>query len=648
MRTTSLLKEALRYADLGWRVLPLHNPTGAGCSCGDENCSSPGKHPRTRNGVNDASTDHKTIESWWQRWPDANIGIATGKHSGLVVLDVDTESAGEIIKKKGISPTVQSHTGKGVHHYFKHPGTHIANKINATFGFDIKADGGYVLAPPSLHPSGKTYSWADWLDPWEAEIEKMPEWLLDYISSNGRSAPCKTSGWQNEVLKGVSSGSRNQTAASLAGRYISKGLTDEEVIEILLGWNKKNDPPLQDSEIIRTVQSVSATHLRNEKKQDRQLEKVPKSSQFPDIMKGLAGDFARLYSSHLESPVHFFFIAFLVCLGSVLAGKLTLASEIAPQPRLYAVLLGESADDRKSTAISKTTDFFWEALTGGFQACYGVGSAEGLQKRLEESKSLLLCFDEFKQFVSKCRIDASVLLPCVNTLFESNRYESRTKKTDIKLEDAYLSILAASTVQTYENTWTSQFTDIGFNNRLFVVPGSGERKHSLPTSIPDSDKYLLKQRLAEILRHVGDGLQLDISSEARELYDNWYMNLEGSIHSKRLDVYALRLMSLLAVNELKGEVDAETVRSVIAMCDWQLEMRRLHDPVDADNEMAKVEERIRRVLKASGPLKEWELKRAINASRKGLWFYNTAKNNLKKEGELIYHMKEKKYFLKHV
>ena len=580
------------------------------------------------------------VNRWWGERPDADIAIITGAISGIVVLDADSEKAAKYIRKRGMPPTPQVRTGKGTHFYFKHPGGHVRNKVNSEIGLDVRADGGYVIAPPSIHPNGKRYEWAQSLTPCDADLEDLLPWMLEYIGQGKRTAD-KPHGWQTEALKGVAKGERNQTTASLAGRYIAKGFTDEEVAQILLTWNKENQPPLPESEVLRTIRSIGAKHKRTHLESD-------KPHQFPDILSGVAGDFAQLYSSYLEAPLHFFYMAFLTCLGIVVADRLTLASEVAPQPRLYVVLLGESADDRKSTALVKTSEFFREAVKGGFHICYGVGSAEGLQKRMEESNNLLLCFDEFKQFVGKCKIDSSVLLPCVNTLFESNRYESRTKTTDIKLEVAYLSLLAASTIQTYENTWSSQFTDIGFNNRLFLVPGRGQRRFSIPAKVPDNEKYLLKQRLGEILRHVGeDGLELDITPEALQLYHQWYMGLEMSIHAKRLDTYAMRLMPLLVVNELKGEVDVEIVKKAIALCDWQLDVRRLHDPIDADNEIAKMEERIRRVLRSKGHLKDWQLRRAVNADKKGLWVYSTAKKNLEKARELAFNNKDKRYFLKH-
>jgi hypothetical protein len=281
----------------------------------------------------------------------------------------------------------------------------------------------------------------------------------------------------------------------------------------------------------------------------------------------------------------------------------------------------------------------------GFHVCHGVGSAEGLQKRLQESPRLLLCLDEFRQFVSKCKIEASVLLPCVNTLFESNRYESRTKKTDIDLEDAYLSLLAASTIETYERTWSPAFTAIGFNNRLFLVPGSGEKKYSIPVKIPDSERHHQNQRLGQILQNVGGGMELDITPDARELYHQWYMGLERSVHAKRLDTYAMRLMSLLAVNELKQEIDVEVVEMVTSIANWQLEVRRVYDPIDADNTVAKLEEKIRRTLKTKGSQTERDLIKFTNAHKDGLWYFKMARKNLKSANEIVFNRGEKKYFL---
>ena len=353
---------------------------------------------------------------------------------------------------------------------------------------------------------------------------------------------------------------------------------------------------------------------------------------FPNhIMKGAAGYFADVLNDSMEPPRHFFFMSYLTCLGAVLAGRVTLKTELKPQPRLYVVVLGESADDRKSTAINKTIDFFINALSF-FQSCFGVGSAEGLQKRFQKesngtTSSLLLVFDELKAFVGKSKVDGSVLLPCVCTLFETNRYESHTKNNEIILTNAALSILAASTIETYERCWDSAFQDIGMTNRLFIVPGQGRRKHAIPCRVPYHEWDVMKNELNKVIRLADMCPELDFTSSAKNLYERWYFNLEQSVHTKRLDTYALRFMILLAVNAGKDEVDESIVQDVIDLMNWQLEARRLHDPIGADSKIAEMEEKIRRKLKGN-PLTESELKRAVHYERPGIFVYQNAIKNL--------------------
>ena len=91
-----IMEAALGYNHHGLAVLPLHSPGENGsCSCGDEDCSSPGKRPYTHRGLHDASTDPDQIRRWWREWPDANVGIRTGTESGLIVLDVDPDHGGD-------------------------------------------------------------------------------------------------------------------------------------------------------------------------------------------------------------------------------------------------------------------------------------------------------------------------------------------------------------------------------------------------------------------------------------------------------------------------------------------------------------------------------------------------------------------------
>src|SRR5665811_296881 len=112
------LQYALQYARYGLQVLPLYGIYDGHCACGAvTKCNRPGKHPRTRNGVHDATTDPSQIKKWWEKWPKANIGIAAGKVSGIIVIDIDprhngTETLKMLEDKFGRLPkTITSHTG---------------------------------------------------------------------------------------------------------------------------------------------------------------------------------------------------------------------------------------------------------------------------------------------------------------------------------------------------------------------------------------------------------------------------------------------------------------------------------------------------------------------------------------------------------
>src|SRR5262245_10913133 len=187
--TPSMLDAALAYARRGWAVLPIHTVTHGQCSCGNTTCDSPAKHPRTAHGVHDATSDETSICRWWTRWPEANIGIATGAVSGLVALDVDTrhdgpESLQQLIQAHptDFPETVRSLSGGGGSHLiFASPGQPISNKVGLMPGIDIRGDGGYIVAPPSLHASGNRYAWDPIDHPDAMALAPMPDWLLALV-----------------------------------------------------------------------------------------------------------------------------------------------------------------------------------------------------------------------------------------------------------------------------------------------------------------------------------------------------------------------------------------------------------------------------------------------------------------------------------
>jgi hypothetical protein len=177
-----LLDAALHYQALGWSVVPLHTPTPAGCSCSKgSRCRAAGKHPRFpwRDHQHGRATA-ADVAAWWRSWPEANVGLVTGMVSGVAVLDVDARNGGldtlHELDARGLwmpdDNPLAATGGRGLHHYVRLDTP--LRKCAVFEGIEFQADGGLVVAPPSLHASGRRYAW---VRPPGAPIPVIPTWL---------------------------------------------------------------------------------------------------------------------------------------------------------------------------------------------------------------------------------------------------------------------------------------------------------------------------------------------------------------------------------------------------------------------------------------------------------------------------------------
>ena len=349
-------------------------------------------------------------------------------------------------------------------------------------------------------------------------------------------------------------------------------------------------------------------------------------------MMGFAERFADAYSEILEPPPYAFYMAALTCLGSMLSGSVRISSGIKTDPRLYTIFLGESGVTKKSTSATTAVNFFRDTFRNDFQSTLGVGSAEGLAAVLTRGRwnnRALLFYDEFKQFVDKCRSKGSTLLTCVTELFESNYYENTIARSQVKFDDAHLTIMAASTYDTYAQCWDKEFTDIGFSNRVFVVPIEiSEPLYGIPPIINEATYQALQGEVRDIINETKAGMVYDIDPYAMDYYEGWYRARQRLPETVRLDTYALRFMTLLTANERKFMVDIDTVRKAIALVEWQGKVRGLRGPLVTENKYAEMEARIRRVLTAKGGMRHNELRRFCNADYFGLRIFDDALKNL--------------------
>ena len=230
-----MLSSALALARNGMSVFP---------------CRVRDKRPATANGCTDATRDPDQIRAWWQQDANFNIGIATGDRSGIFVVDIDNEDGFAALAKLGVMPdTVAAVTANGEHFYFKMPECDLRNSVRKIAdGVDIRANGGYVLAPPSIHPSGKRYAWD--VDSASAFAD-APDWLLDKLTDRPRKVDV------SGLMADAPEGERNDRIARIAGHLLRHRVHVEMTASLLLAWNCQHcTPPLDDDEVLRTIESI--------------------------------------------------------------------------------------------------------------------------------------------------------------------------------------------------------------------------------------------------------------------------------------------------------------------------------------------------------------------------------------------------------
>jgi len=246
---------AIEYSNRGWSVFPL---------------KAKDKTPLTQNGCKDATTNQDIIKDWWSKWPNANIGIATGQVSkGLIVIDLDideekglngVDSLDEWSQENGCFPqSWQTVTGRGGNHLLFTCDRPVKNKVNCLPGVDVRGDGGYIVAPPSIHPNGNSYEW-EWYDG-DCELAPIDETLEFFLSGGYAGGIAKE---RFEMPETVNKGGRNDMLFRMACSMQSKGLSDQAIRGAVEEENRtKCNPPLSDREVRQILSSALSKEKGN-------------------------------------------------------------------------------------------------------------------------------------------------------------------------------------------------------------------------------------------------------------------------------------------------------------------------------------------------------------------------------------------------
>lgn len=243
---------ALKYAERGLPVFP---------------CDPGGKKPLTRDGLHAASTQPEVVADFWRQFPAANIGLKCGKASKLLVLDIDGDEGFDglrnLERQHGSLPATASVVTPrgGQHFYFRLPeGAHVRSSAGRLAPrVDVRAEGGYVIAPPSVGGNGRAYQWDEFIEP-----APVPGWLLNATQGDdraGKAVPPET--WLQMLRFGIGEGARNTNLTRLVGYLLAHDLHPRVVADVArLVNSSKCEPPLPDRDVDRIVESIVRCELR--------------------------------------------------------------------------------------------------------------------------------------------------------------------------------------------------------------------------------------------------------------------------------------------------------------------------------------------------------------------------------------------------
>jgi len=237
----TLENATVEYLEQGFSIIPIRNGS---------------KKPLIKwTPYQDTQATPNEVEEWFEKWPDAQIALVTGEVSGVGVVDADSKAGIEWIKKNLPRTSVYQKTYKGLHAFYKSNGKTIKNKVRITDGVDVRGDGGYVLISPSAHPNGGKYEFV-----FPSEGQGWDDLtLFPYEILNNKKMTKQTPVTSAPVERGK----RNNTLARITGKYINRGFTNDEILDLCLGWNCRCPEPQSIKDVETTVNSIIKTHERN-------------------------------------------------------------------------------------------------------------------------------------------------------------------------------------------------------------------------------------------------------------------------------------------------------------------------------------------------------------------------------------------------
>ena len=630
-KMSELLYAAINYAKRGFPVVPVKTR--------DKRPLIAWEDYQTR------SATEEEIKGWWAKWPDANVGIVTGAVSGLVVIDLDSVEAKDRLKEMlpgyDLMAVPRSRTGKGWQLFFKHPGTSIQNRAGIIPGLDVRGDGGYVVAPPSIHPNGKQYRWEV---PISDELPKLPVELFKLISSSGSNGEAGLRKRFDTVraLAGVPEGERDKTCFKLACKLRAADVPQDMAGKLILEAATNCQPPFPEREALAKVENVYRRYVAGDGRPEKHepIVEIQESEEkedplandavaFPEAAwRGLFGQWRDVVAPCTEAPLENLWGAFLVAVGLMLGRNVWKESPRPLYPNFYMLLLGQTGDSRKSTVLWLAGELL-RHIGEDIEILTGIVSTEGIFERLakkEETRALGYA-DEFRSLLSVAkRKGTQDILPKLNTLYycpEREGIDRREKSTTVIRP--FFSLITATAQEYIEDLLGNLEVAGGTLNRFLIISGEEQPpKPNVKSPSPETWESIAAPLLKIRDQWASTPQHTQWHPEAEELWSDFYT--EWRTVRKAWDTRAANLTARIFEHVLKialvysalgGEekISAKSLATAIAIGEWlQGNVLRLFGDVGLD-QFTKAEKVILEILKSRRRMWRRDLQQAASKKK---------------------------------
>jgi len=695
MSYTTILDSAQEYVSLGFSVFPCrHINEDGSCSCGKKgNCHSPGKHPKTRQGVKDATNNPDTINEYFSK--DCNIGIATGEPSGLWVLDDDDIAANKAITDTLPRTWTAKTGGGGRHYFFRH--TETTKRLKNVKGIgvwkmDVRSTGGYVIAPPSNHISGGKYEWI--ISPHECEIAEAPDWLIRLIPKHEDdqrgvmvvAASPRTTAPSNAITVHEPDDELTERARAYLAKCepaISKqggddrtfkvacnlvelfgGLPDDELLDLLREWNDRCEPPWLDSRLKYKLSQArkKTTTERRVIISDTQPEAEDEADEdgdaglwtfWPsldgDALHGLLGEIVGTIEPETEADSAGILVSLLTSFGnSVGNGPRLPVGAGVHHSNLFTCLVGDTASG-KGQAWSIASRIMKRADPEWYRECLarGLSSGEGFVERLNDPDSddpfsvpplkRLLCLQsEFARPITAMRREGNTLSPILRSAWDCEPLEVMTRgKSKLRASNAFVSVLAQITPDELRKILTNSVEVVnGFANRFLWCLVRCQRllPHGGNVAVLDAfdDRLRIALEKAKTIR------DMRRSTEADRLWETVYPELKRSrkgAYGRTVDracPQVVRLSMIYALADGLPTIESDHLKAALAVWNYCDESARILFGED-ENEGDSVSAKILEVLQ-EGPKTKTEIRQRLSSSARSR--YSDVLEELERSGRI--------------